>query len=89
MFSRTVRSEKKGLSRWMTSGAHSLVANQHVGPARQDFECDAFLPATLQQGDQLVKLTRIGKIRGRPSQAEPNQRSQWNVEFHGSAEVVK
>ena len=89
MLSRTVRSEKNGLSRWITRAFDPLVANQDVGPAAQDLECDPFLPAPLQQGDQLVELARIGKIRGRSTQTEPDQGSQRLVEFHGPAEVVE
>ena len=66
-----------------------FVANQDVRSSPQNLERDPFLPASLQESDQLVKLTRTGKVRGGSSQTEPNQRSQRLVEFHGPTQVVK
>ena len=54
-------------------GVDPLVANQDVGPAPQNLERDPFLPAPLQEGDQLVELARAGEIRGRSTQTEPDQ----------------
>ena len=53
-------------------GVDPFVADQDVGASTENLERDPFLPASLQECDQLVELPGTGEVRSRPSQTEPN-----------------
>lgn len=67
----------------------ALVTDEHIRAPTQDLECDPFLPAPLQEGDQFVNLAWIGEIRCRPTESKPYEGSQGHVALHGPAEVVE